>query len=185
MVLPSKLPCLGVILKSFCFLSSHLQVTQWYLISTLRCLLAGTACKWWDFPQKNWPQMSRPDPIRSSNQPTNQWPFQEPKLEVPTTYEAYIRHHRTNRPTNRPTDRPTNHFAGSSSHRRCLRNLMLLHWTAMRVTQRVVTVATAEDGKDGTGEQIQALEAEISRLQEQHIGGQVGQLGQVDEWNSC
>lgn len=47
-----------------------------------------------------------------------------------------------------------------------LQNLMLLHWTAMRVTQRVVTVATAEDGKDGTGEQIQALEAEISRLQE-------------------
>jgi hypothetical protein len=58
---------------------------------------------------------------------------------------------------------------------------MLLHWTAMRVTQRGVTVATAEDGKDGTGEQIQALEAEISRLQEQHIGGHVGQLAQVDE----
>ena len=49
---------------------------------------------------------------------------------------------------------------------------MLLHWTAGMQLRR----GTAEDGKDGKSqEQIQALEAEISRLQEQ-MGGSLGRL---------
>ena len=88
----------------------------WHIINLYWLVVWNHGILWpsisWEFHNPNWrtPSFFRGVGRKTTNQPlyshrnvertSYQWPFQDPKLEVPTIYKAYIRPMKGNIPTN-------------------------------------------------------------------------------------